>query len=149
MIDKCLTIDLSAVGSDIPTQLGISRPTLTMLHRDTFRATSKRTRIETNFTALRCRSVPPFRATSKRTRIETLQGGKRSVPSILLSEQHPREQGLKLRRNFVSCHFRSLLSEQHPREQGLKHGLPQFGQRFGSAFRATSKRTRIETGLQL
>jgi hypothetical protein len=29
MIDKCLTIDLSAVGSDIPTQLGISRPTLT------------------------------------------------------------------------------------------------------------------------
>lgn len=31
MIDKCLTIDLSAVGSDIPTQLGISRPTLTGL----------------------------------------------------------------------------------------------------------------------
>ena len=29
MIDKCLTIDLSAVGSDIPTQLGISRPMLT------------------------------------------------------------------------------------------------------------------------
>ena len=29
MIDKCLTIDLSAVGSDIPTQLGIGRPTLT------------------------------------------------------------------------------------------------------------------------
>jgi len=32
MIDKCLTIDLSAVGSDIPTQLGISRPTLTRVH---------------------------------------------------------------------------------------------------------------------
>ncbi len=30
MIDKCLTIDLSAVGSDIPTQMGNGRPTLTV-----------------------------------------------------------------------------------------------------------------------
>jgi len=29
MIDKCLTIDLSTVGSDIATQLGKGRPTLT------------------------------------------------------------------------------------------------------------------------
>lgn len=35
MIDKCLTIDLSAVGSDIPTQLGISRPTLTAVNQKT------------------------------------------------------------------------------------------------------------------
>jgi len=86
-----------------------------------------------------------------------------------LSEQHPREQGLKLRiqeRGTVEgAPFRatskrtrietanaavarnaiSRLSEQHPREQGLKPiECPGF-HLFQASFRATSKRTRIET----
>jgi len=36
-----------------------------------------------------------------------------------LSEQHPREQGLKPIRT-VKTKLRLQLSEQHPREQGLK-----------------------------
>jgi len=64
-----------------------------------------------------------------------------------LSEQHPREQGLK---PIVSLTYLPvlILSEQHPREQGLKHVVaPIIASPIGS-FRATSKRTRIETGLQ-
>jgi len=37
------------------------------------------------------------------------------------------------------------LSEQHPREQGLKHGIDADMTLIYGAFRATSKRTRIET----
>jgi len=37
------------------------------------------------------------------------------------------------------------LSEQHPREQGLKRGTGKFLPAARYAFRATSKRTRIET----
>jgi len=85
-----------------------------------------------------------------------------------LSEQHPREQGLKL---YGSIMLNSVLSlsEQHPREQGLKHGGFTLRKCFRNlseqhpreqglklrtcigivlilcAFRATSKRTRIET----
>ena len=62
-----------------------------------------------------------------------------------LSEQHPREQGLK--HEVIPPRLEVLgLSEQHPREQGLKQ--PVGGRlRFADlAFRATSKRTRIETG---
>jgi len=44
------------------------------------------------------------------------------VRVVQLSEQHPREQGLKLK---VSSDGRVNipLSEQHPREQGLKHDI--------------------------
>jgi len=61
-----------------------------------------------------------FRATSKRTRIETRNEDVHGVNPGKLSEQHPREQGLKLTHNHIV-----LWSE--------------------NTFRATSKRTRIET----
>jgi len=62
-----------------------------------------------------------------------------------LSEQHPREQGLKLGIWKASVPG-ATLSEQHPREQGLKlHSLTRLKPMTFSAFRATSKRTRIET----
>jgi len=38
----------------------------------------------------------------------------------ILSEQHPREQGLKLACKPGDALLRDILSEQHPREQGLK-----------------------------
>ena len=38
-----------------------------------------------------------------------------------LSEQHPREQGLKHRGRTGGGPRRPRLAEQHPREQGLKH----------------------------
>jgi len=61
-----------------------------------------------------------------------------------LSEQHPREQGLKLtipgRGGAIA-----ELSEQHPREQGLKPKNELWREWDKMAFRATSKRTRIET----
>jgi len=160
---------------------------------DSFRATSKRTRIETfvflvNFNA----QFDAFRATSKRTRIETdflhqpslslrifqsniqenkdwnLQEFDHQRATTCLSEQHPREQGLKLQ-CVANTGVGFTLSEQHPREQGLKHAthpwsiLPfllseQHPREQGLkldwfwianatllAFRATSKRTRIET----
>jgi len=62
----------------------------------------------------------PFRATSKRTRIET---------------ENPQIMGIA----FV------ILSEQHPREQGLKQIYLWFSPSYRKTFRATSKRTRIET----
>ena len=40
------------------------------------------------------------------------------------------------------------LSEQHPREQGLKLANPTLFGTVKPAFRATSKRTRIETGFR-
>ena len=40
-------------------------------------------------------------------------------PKFMLSEQHPREQGLK-QKWAVRINFEERLSEQHPREQGLK-----------------------------
>jgi len=62
----------------------------------------------------------------------------------ILSEQHPREQGLKL----DGRHHRPFgggLSEQHPREQGLKQSGDIDIEDDEDPFRATSKRTRIET----
>mgnify|MGYP006950002743 CR=1 FL=1 len=158
----------------------------------TFRATSKRTRIETlvqrtvhqriaafqsniqenkdwNSSARTIKSsVVTFRATSKRTRIETTCRPCQIQEQSLLSEQHPREQGLKLpfRHNFTFSilTFRATskrtrietwerdyrgelcsLSEQHPREQGLKPMINNIRHYSSSTFRATSKRTRIET----
>ncbi len=61
-----------------------------------------------------------------------------------LSEQHPREQGLKLE-NPDCLPMKVKLSEQHPREQGLKHMRSKKKIGIISPFRATSKRTRIET----
>jgi len=66
------------------------------------------------------------------------------IPAGKLSEQHPREQGLKLRR-FDEVLFCQTLSEQHPREQGLKPIFPAIERHLLASFRATSKRTRIET----
>ena len=63
-----------------------------------------------------------------------------------LSEQHPREQGLKRRRQHWQSRS-SLLSEQHPREQGLKLRATIILVALLMPFRATSKRTRIETSL--
>ena len=146
------------------------------------------------------RSIPTtntFRATSKRTRIETYQSHTLSLlrfpfqsnilenkdwnqwsfwqgePSRWLSEQHPREQGLKLCTVLEKICIRSptfratskrtrietsklqdilrgvcALSEQHPREQGLKRCLWCFAGKPVNTFRATSKRTRIETSLR-
>ena len=71
-----------------------------------------------------CESSPSgnhssFRATSKRTRIETPWRQVWKEPLNTLSEQHPREQGLKPVRGVDEDRL-PLLSEQHPREQGLK-----------------------------
>ena len=109
-----------------------------------FRATSKRTRIETpkseflvsdiahfqsniqenkdwNFvsTLIFAAFKKTFRATSKRTRIETRQVKAWQHGAQKLSEQHPREQGLKPITN-IGTNPTDKLSEQHPREQGLK-----------------------------
>jgi len=66
----------------------------------------------------------------------------------VLSEQHPREQGLKLCSTLQDVLAAAELSEQHPREQGLKL-LSNYIFGVGhEAFRATSKRTRIETFYQ-
>jgi len=63
-----------------------------------------------------------------------------------LSEQHPREQGLKPQLALTVIGLSAYLSEQHPREQGLKPEIPDIdGEVAASSFRATSKRTRIET----
>ena len=134
-----------------------------------FRATSKRTRIETPDMGILSTSDPyfqsniqenkdwnassassmisfarTFRATSKRTRIETVEPAVGLLDAGRLSEQHPREQGLKLDQVGQSwpafppfqsniqenkdwnhemrswSHRKLQLSEQHPREQGLK-----------------------------
>jgi len=61
----------------------------------TFRATSKRTRIETSEGIVNIDAQSTFRATSKRTRIETLWASRLKHQLYTLSEQHPREQGLK------------------------------------------------------
>ena len=133
-----------------------------------FRATSKRTRIETDGYWFDLTAETSFRATSKRTRIETWCAGSghqldaafqsniqenkdwnamcppdRSFHQKL-SEQHPREQGLKLP-GSLSWSLARLLSEQHPREQGLKQSYWFAKPDRLIAFRATSKRTRIET----
>jgi len=42
------------------------------------------------------------------------------IRRYILSEQHPREQGLKLDTKRAAVNTYTLLSEQHPREQGLK-----------------------------
>ena len=133
-----------------------------------FRATSKRTRIETGPWHTTWPPVSPFRATSKRTRIETRYLRSRQQ-RYWLSEQHPREQGLKhgfsagetlshqvfqsniqenKDWNFADGDNTSSavpLSEQHPREQGLKLPFSPTALNIRATFRATSKRTRIET----
>ncbi len=135
-----------------------------------FRATSKRTRIETINFRWNCLNVAFFQSNIQENKDwnricaciswssacfqsniqenkdwnQRKKGGVGSY--LLLSEQHPREQGLKLMSCIARTHWVGELSEQHPREQGLK--LVPAGAwvpRFQSAFRATSKRTRIET----
>jgi len=44
----------------------------------------------------------------------------RKERKLFLSEQHPREQGLKLLKQPEDSYYYLELSEQHPREQGLK-----------------------------
>jgi len=56
---------------------------------------------------------------------------------------------LKLKYDNNIIVYPHILSEQHPREQGLKPYLPQVGTQLQLAFRATSKRTRIETQLRV
>jgi len=68
----------------------------------------------------------------------------RAIKRDLLSEQHPREQGLKLKVVIIH-HLLNRLSEQHPREQGLKLYSLIISSTPARTFRATSKRTRIET----
>jgi len=69
------------------------------------------------------------------------------ISAGLLSEQHPREQGLK-QVTGETIYFANRLSEQHPREQGLKLYLIMTTENYCRTFRATSKRTRIETKLE-
>ena len=89
--------------------------------------------------------IHPFRATSKRTRIETKMYHKLPRFSQKLSEQHPREQGLKLWRyaavEMPHLVFQSNIQENKDWNRMLRP--PAGGRR--RAFRATSKRTRIET----
>jgi len=86
-----------------------------------------------------------FRATSKRTRIETHSSTSWHSGQRRLSEQHPREQGLKPSDVITGFTTIRILSEQHPREQGLKRDQCFDIPDILRAFRATSKRTRIET----
>jgi len=62
-----------------------------------------------------------------------------------LSERHPEKQGLKLISCRIGIECRYPLSERHPEKQGLK---PKDSAVLGSsfqAFRAPSRKTRIET----
>ena len=110
-----------------------------------FRATSKRTRIETRLSA--CRWHARGKLSEQHPREQGLKhdGEISHRLALELSEQHPREQGLKLNviRSFSAVS--PTLSEQHPREQGLKRHRENIALVEPEAFRATSKRTRIET----
>ena len=109
-----------------------------------FRATSKRTRIETPFSWPD--SIIPvfFQSNIQENKDWNWDITKEAFSPNPLSEQHPREQGLKLGiPTQPASPFR--LSEQHPREQGLKHCRYDTSHVPSHSFRATSKRTRIET----
>ena len=67
-----------------------------------------------------------------------------TISDNTLSEQHPREQGLKHAKIDAAIIW-GQLSEQHPREQGLKQSYDVIEDISIDPFRATSKRTRIET----
>jgi len=54
----------------------------------------------------------------------------------MLSEQHPREQGLKHRYDLVSINTSGALSEQHPREQGLKRDVCEINFRDAALFQS-------------
>jgi len=111
-----------------------------------FRATSKRTRIETpeNSRGARWR-VRPFRATSKRTRIETkLDPFARQIWATPFRATSKRTRIETFTFPSTAAHAISL-SEQHPREQGLKQKAEALANQTNYPFRATSKRTRIET----
>jgi len=63
-----------------------------------------------------------------------------------LSEQHPREQGLKPMRAVFGRIYFNILSEQHPREQGLKH-RPYLDIRIYRGYRLSEQHPR-EQGLK-
>ena len=111
----------------------------------TFRATSKRTRIETTICTIYPTCYPSFRATSKRTRIETTYVVLVLWHSGSTFRATSKRTRIETRRRYLSIwYFR--LSEQHPREQGLKHMITGIDVPVEiKTFRATSKRTRIET----
>ncbi len=138
-------------------------------HFPAFRATSKRTRIETlteNVAKLQKEffqsniqenkdwnpilypaqpgSPYTFRATSKRTRIETRFDHRCTL--YIRRFQSNIQENKDWNYQSMSVHGTTCgLSEQHPREQGLKQVHRGPGCSVTPAFRATSKRTRIET----
>jgi len=61
-----------------------------------------------------------------------------------LSERHPEKQGLKPTSFFLNFGHCSL-SERHPEKQGLKHCDIPVEIEYAGAFRAPSRKTRIET----
>jgi len=86
-----------------------------------------------------------FRATSKRTRIETIDCGERIGIAWSLSEQHPREQGLKLE-DVVSGIAGNRSFRATSKRTRIETAVAAVQRSYsGSPFRATSKRTRIET----
>ena len=88
-----------------------------------FRATSKRTRIETRIWGPGNRTRHNFQSNIQENKDwnNTFLEINTSSP-LLLSEQHPREQGLKHKGIYI-WYWYYMLSEQHPREQGLKPAL--------------------------
>ena len=67
---------------------------------------------------------------------------------LLIQEQVPRKQGLKLRTTTKSHFHNAIIQEQVPRKQGLKHQPSRFGHRlYQLNSRASSTKTRIETHL--
>jgi len=63
---------------------------------DSFRAPSRKTRIETTLSCLKWTLLHSFRAPSRKTRIETIGSGWMCMHAHRLSERHPEKQGLKL-----------------------------------------------------
>ena len=96
------------------------RGTVGSFHRP-FRATSKRTRIETRYLEGISARCDAFRATSKRTRIETPFTHTTETDDILRFQSNIQENKDWNHPRFVKRRPGNSLSEQHPREQGLKH----------------------------
>ncbi len=90
---------------------------------------------------------PSHRATSTKTRIETRHDNFIPLPVCSVTEQHPRKQGLKLKKAEELNQTIVSVTEQHPRKQGLKLHFLASSIHHQESHRATSTKTRIETSV--
>ena len=117
------------------------------IHILTFRASSRKTRIETKFTHPLHWDSPAFRASSRKTRIETLLQASDFTPRVFAFRASSRKTRIETTLSTRSGHLPYYLSERHPEKQGLKHVLEDKYCRIEQTFRASSRKTRIETEL--